>query len=223
MKLLLLPGMDGTGLLFRQLVEALPKHIAPHVHAYDMQKRMGYDALLEALPRIDEPYAILGESFSGPLAIRRAAEDANVRAVILTASFERTPQALLRALAPVSRLLFASPPPRAVVRHVLLGPQANEARIEEVREAISRVRGEVLAHRLQQVAQVDVSRELQGLPCPLLYLQGAHDRLVPAACGRRIAVGRGRILHRLDAGHLLLQTQPSASAEAITTFLRDAP
>lgn len=222
MKLLLLPGMDGTGLLFRSLVEALPKPIAPLVHAYDAQQRLGYDALRAALPTIDEPYAILGESFSGPLAIRRAADDPNVRAIILTASFAEAPRAALRAFAPMSQAVFSAPPPRLVVKHLLLGPHATPALISEVQEAIRRVDASVLAQRLKEVAHVDVRRELAALSCPLLYLQGAHDRLVPASCGAQIATGVGRILHTLDAGHLLLQTQPAASANVITTFLRDA-
>ncbi len=219
MKLLLLPGMDGTGLLFRPLIAALPSHIEPIVHAYDSQRCEDYDTLFAALPTIDEPYAVLGESFSGPLAIRRAAIDPNVRALILTASFARAPRPALAWLARLGRPVFQRPPPRAVVKHVLIGPGATEAGVDEVHAAITQVRGAVLAHRLQQVVQVDVTRELDALRCPLLYLQGKHDRLVPSSCGARITRAAGRSLHSLNAGHLLLQSRAGESAALISNSI----
>lgn len=211
--------MDGTGLLFRRLIRALPSHIEPIVHAYDSQRCADYDALFAALPAIDEPYAILGESFSGPLAIRRAAEDENVRALILTASFERAPRPALAWLSMLSRPVFQRPPPRAVLKHVLIGPYATSDLIDEVHAAIAQVRGEVLSHRLHQIANIDVTRELASVRCPLLYMQGKHDRLVPRSCGERITRGEHRILSTVDAGHLLLQSQPEVSAAGIAQFL----
>ena len=219
MKLLLLPGMDGTGLLFRRLIRALPTGIEPIVHAYDSQRCADYEALFATLPVIDEPHAILGESFSGPLAIRRTAEDKNVRALILTASFERAPRPALAWLAKLSRPVFQRPPPRAVVRHVLIGPYATEELVDEVHTAIAQVHGDVLANRLTQIVNVDVTRQLAGVRCPLFYMQGAHDRLVPRSCGERITQGEHRTLSTLDAGHLLLQSQPEVSAARIAQFL----
>ena len=219
MKLLLLPGMDGTGLLFRRLLCVLPKDIEPIVHAYDMQQLLGYDALFTALPALDEPHAILGESFSGPLAIRRAAQDKNVHALILIASFERAPRPVLSLFSMLSRQLFQRPPPRAVVKHLLIGPCATDDLVDEVHQAIASVRGDVLANRLKQIANVDVRSELAGVRCPLLYLQGKHDRLVPQSCGERITQGQHRTLSTLDAWHLLLQSRPDASAARIAQFL----
>lgn len=219
MKLLLLPGMDGTGLLFRPLLEALPSHIEPIVHAYDRHRCEDYDTLFAALPVINEAHAVLGESFSGPLAIRRAAHDPNVRALILTASFAHAPRPALAWLAKLSQPVFQRPPPRAVVRHVLIGPGATEALIDEVQSTISSVRGDVLTHRLQQVAQVDVTHELARIRCPLLSMQGAHDRLVPSSCSARITRAAGGSLHSLNAGHLLLQSRAGESAALISSFI----
>ena len=72
-RLVLLPGLDGTGLLFEPLLRALPKEIEATVIRYPGDQRLSYDELLEflrdQLPR-DTPFILLGESFSGPLAIR---------------------------------------------------------------------------------------------------------------------------------------------------------
>ncbi|HEX2836088.1 MAG TPA: hypothetical protein VHW00_23995 [Thermoanaerobaculia bacterium] len=91
--LLLLPGLDGTGTLFGEFIAALPPHIAPVVIRYPTDEALSYEELLafieERLP--EGTFAVLGESFSGPLAIELAAKSPRVRAVILCASFVRSP------------------------------------------------------------------------------------------------------------------------------------
>jgi pimeloyl-ACP methyl ester carboxylesterase len=75
--LILLPGLDGTGLLFQPLVAALPEMIKSIVVGYPGDQPLNYEQLLpqvmDALPRSD-PFIILGESFSGPLAMMAAAK-----------------------------------------------------------------------------------------------------------------------------------------------------
>ena len=195
MKLLLLPGMDGTGLLFRRFVEALPSHIEPIVHAYDTQRAEDYDTLFATLPDLDEPYAILGESFSGPLAIQRTARDKNVRAIILASSFERAPRPALALLSMLGRTAFSLTLPRVVARQALLGSQATEDLIDELWNAVAQVRGEVIAHRLQQIAKVDVSTELASLRCPRaqtcvsLHLPSQSERNVDPSSDVHLAQG----------------------------------
>lgn len=73
--LVLLPGLDGTGLLFQPLIEMLPSNIKPIVVSYPPDKLLGYNELLpivlKCLPT-DKSFIVLGESFSGPLALRVA-------------------------------------------------------------------------------------------------------------------------------------------------------
>lgn len=221
MKLLLLPGMDGTGRLFRRFVEVLGPDLAAVVARYDGQTCASQDELSARLPRLDEPHVIVGESFSGPLAVRRAVSDANVRGVVLVASFVRAPRPFLASLATLGPVVFRRPPPRSIARHVLLGTGADDALVDEVREAIASVRAEVLTDRLRQLAVVDVRRELEQLACPLLYLRARRDRLVPAKCGAQIvATGARRTLVDVDTGHLVLQTRPVESAVHVEAFVR---
>ena len=95
MKLLLLPGLDGTGVLFRPLLKSLPDWLEPVVIPYPTQQVLGYDDLLstirQALP-LDEPFLLLGESFGGPLALRLAAsKPPGLKGVILCGSFVTCP------------------------------------------------------------------------------------------------------------------------------------
>ena len=76
MRLLLLPGMDGTGLLFEPLVKALPPSLTARVVAYPPDQLLGYNELLQLVQKSAEEggdFVVVGESFSGPLALMLAA------------------------------------------------------------------------------------------------------------------------------------------------------
>jgi len=71
--LILLPGMDGTGVFFADFAAAMPTELKPLVVAYPNDPKLGYPELealaRAALPR-DQLFILLGESFSGPLLFR---------------------------------------------------------------------------------------------------------------------------------------------------------
>lgn len=101
--LLLLPGLDGTGRLFGPLLRELSAGWHPVVVSYPMDANADYEVLtqlaLRAVPA-DGPLVLLGESFSGPVAIKLAvALGARVQALILCCSFARNPRPGLRRLA----------------------------------------------------------------------------------------------------------------------------
>lgn len=93
--LVLLPGMDGTGLLFRWFLEALPEDVETVVLSYPTRVFAGYDALVDLvrgrLP-VDRRFVMVAESFSGPVALRIAAEmPKGLIGLVLVASFVSGP------------------------------------------------------------------------------------------------------------------------------------
>jgi hypothetical protein len=104
--LILLPGMDGTGDLFEEFVSNLPSWVAPQVVSYPLDQKLSYAQLSERVEAVlpsSEPFAILAESFSSPLAVRIAARGPeNLKPVILCAGFVATP------VGPVARSLEIS-------------------------------------------------------------------------------------------------------------------
>lgn len=74
MKLILLPGMDGTGDLFDPIVSHLSGHCTIEIISYLRDKYLDYEALVsyvkERLQR-SEDYLPLAESFSGTIAYQR--------------------------------------------------------------------------------------------------------------------------------------------------------
>lgn len=216
--LVLLPGMDGTGILFALFVAELPANVRPIVMAYPPTEALGYAELLAwLLPRLPPgPFVVLGESFSGPLALAVAASAPDrVMGVILAASFSESPipRFLRWFLSVVSGLVFLIPPPRFAVRGLLAGLDAPSALVDQTRAAVRSVSPHVLAKRLGEIVRLAASP-----PCsvPILDISGRRDLMVASAARRSLAA---RSSVTLDAPHLVLQREPRAAAEAVERFL----
>jgi pimeloyl-ACP methyl ester carboxylesterase len=163
MKWILLPGFDGTGILFDALLRALPPSIEPVVVAYPAKRACSADELvriaLESLPEA-EPYVLIAESFSGPIALKAAARHARgPSAIVLCASFVQCPMprilaAMLRFCASTLSLRRL---PRWLVRWYLLG-DAGEEVVTLFYRAIGEVSPRVLTHRLSNSMRVSRRR-----------------------------------------------------------------
>lgn len=221
--LVLLPGMDGTGDLFSDFVQALPHDQPFQVVRYPTQEVMGYDALLahvvSQLP--SGPFVLLGESFSGPLALRlAAAQPAQLLGLVLVCTFAQAPVRLPRAIAqalqhaPISRLAaFGSGP-------VLLGLNASAHCRSALAAAIAKVAPRVMSHRAAEVLQVDVSPALPAVQVPVLDLRAQQDRLVPLGAGQVLKRGIRQLTQITIKGpHALLQVQPHEAAEVVRRFV----
>lgn len=224
MKLVLLPGLDGTGRLFAPLVQALPPALEPVVVRYPEREVLDVPALLRAIQVAlpPEPFVLLGESFSGPLAVRVAAQrPAGLRGLVLVASFVRSPVGpLLSGLGRIAARFVAAPLPAAALRYFLAGADAPAGLVAEVSGAIRSVGAPVLASRLRLVLATDVSAELGACEVPVQYLEGARDRLVLPGAAQEVrrAAAFPLELVTLDAPHLVLQRRPVEAAAAIGAF-----
>ncbi len=225
-RMLLLPGMDGTGNLFSDFLAALPAWIQSQVVRYPTQVYLSFPDLLEmvrnATPE-SEPFVLLAESFSAPIAVQLAADPpANLQGLVICAGFITNPitrflRPLLLALA---RLLFRLPLPGFAIRRLLVGLSAAPDLVERVRNAISSVSPRVLARRLRAVLACDVTTYAAKIALPVLYLQASQDRLVgPSAFHALRRLNPNVELAMVAGPHLILQREPLASANAILRFL----
>ena len=221
MKLVLLPGLDGTGILFEPLLRALPQALTPVVQSYPGDVPLSYEELLpvaqSALP-IAEPFILLGESFSGPLALRIAATNpAGLKGVILCASFVRNPvrffPQLCRPL--IQPIIFSSWPPWFRLRALFVG-YSSHAMFELVERAHKIVTAEVMAARAREIIAVNAEEALAACRVPILYVAGGWDRLVPEHNRRRIKQIKPSVkVVVLPSLHMVLQNIPEAAAEVI--------
>jgi pimeloyl-ACP methyl ester carboxylesterase len=224
-QLLLLPGMDGTGQLFAPLLGALGG-VEPVVISYPPDEPLGYGDLLtlvrNRLPH-GRPFILLGESFSGPLALMVAAEaPKGLQGVILCATFAKNPFGWLPACSRhlVRPVLFRMTL-HFVVSKVLLGKSATPELRAQLARARRAVQPAVLAARARAIFNVDVLPQLVSCPVPILYLRGQYDHLLSNQVVRQLSRHKPSIqFTTLPASHLVLQTAPVLSAHAIEAFAR---
>ena len=93
----------ADAIAFERLLAALPSEILPLVISYESTPAQDYDslctfvsALLPTLLQAREPFVLLGESFSGPIAVRVGALAPHCVGVVLVASFVRCPMRVPR-------------------------------------------------------------------------------------------------------------------------------
>lgn len=226
LRLLLLPGMDGSGDLFSDFLAALPAWVHPQVVRYPTQVYLSFPELLQlvrnAIPQ-SEPFVLLAESFSTPLAVQLAANPpANLVGLVICAGYIRSPiRGLLRlVLSAMAGLLLRLPLPGFAIRRLLAGLSAPPGLVEGVRNAISSVSPGVLASRLRSVLACDVTTYAARIAVPVLYLQASQDRLVGASASHAIRRVRPGVELAIIAGpHLIVQREPLAAANAILPFL----
>lgn len=225
--LVLLPGMDGTGDLFEPFLQSLPHNVSVIVVRYPTQDSLNYSQLEsiaeEALPSRG-PLILLGESFSGPIAIALAANLGDrVSALILCCTFARSPSKLLERIAPLSRLVPFELAPNWVTATILLGSNAPLELRDLLRMALRKVSPVVLRGRLQEIATVNVTQQLLSCKMPILYLRATQDALVSSASMDEMLMLRPSIrVANLEGPHCLLQMSPSSAVDAIFDFIADA-
>src|SRR5688572_23801952 len=182
--LVLLPGMDGTGELFAPLVDALGADVSTVVVRYP-DLPLNYVEHLEIartfLPP-DRPYVVLGESFSGPIAVTLAADPPpGMLGYVLCASFVCCPRPILKLLRPTLDLLPPQRVPSVLADYFLLGRYGSEPLRLAHRRVLQNVSPRALTARLNAIANVDVRNELTRAQMPGLYLRATEDRMVPPA------------------------------------------
>jgi pimeloyl-ACP methyl ester carboxylesterase len=222
---ILLPGLDGSGRLFGPLLAAGPRAFDPEPLSFPPDEPLGYDELAALVrPRLPRRrFVLLAESFSGPLAVRLAAErPRGLAALVLAATFLHRPlDALLHPVRGlVGARLFGLPMPAPLVRRFLAGPDAPDALVAEVQRAVAAVSPAVLAHRSTEALTVDARDALAGVEVPILFLAPTRDRLIRRDAHEDVlALRPDAEVAPIEAPHMVLQRCPHASLARIEEFL----
>jgi pimeloyl-ACP methyl ester carboxylesterase len=166
-RLLLLPGMDGTGDLFGPFAAEVSSWATTQIIRYPTQVRLSVDELVEQI-ELDDPVTAIAESFSGVVGIRLAAKHpALVRQLVLVGAFVTPPtgSGLWRLF---GSLPFQRRPPRWAVRAFLAGSDASDELVGQIRsKRIHEHVGDVCFRRLvearqQQVRRSDLAVQIEG-------------------------------------------------------------
>jgi len=218
MRIVLLPGLDGTAKLFNRFIAAAPPDVslaALALPSEDLTYEQLADRIDSTLP--EGQIVLVAESFSGPLALALT-ERRIFAGVVLCNSFVVAPRPwALRWLALPA--LFTLPLPDFLLRRYMVGAGADDALVRALAAAVASVPSAVLASRVRSVLTVDAMNAFARSAVPILYLRGTEDRLVPDSAVRGMAAARHFPIARVPGPHLLLQANPVGAWEAILPFL----
>lgn len=224
-RLVLLPALDGTGLMFEPFVAALQDAAPTAAIAYPQSGPQDYDTLAQFVRTqipAGEDYVLLGESFAGPLVYRIAqADPERCKAAVFVATYLTNPQPkLLKVLSLLPAwLLSFFVRRRVVVRWASLSSAAAREVGAAIAANFARVPPAVFKARLRVIAGENTA-PTRPLELPCLYVRAASDRLVLQnklpdferlcpALEVRVASG----------GHFVLQENPADTAKIVAEFV----
>jgi pimeloyl-ACP methyl ester carboxylesterase len=204
--------MDGTGTLFEPFIKLLPTGFDARVVSYPEDTYLTYQELAERAASfipLDEPYLIVAESYSGPVAILLAARRlGQLRAVVLVASFVSPPRGRFGSCASrfVPVAFFRVAAPAWILRRLLLDRAASPEVVASVRKAVAGVKPDVLSRRLRDALSADFAPLLADCAARIVCLAPDADRLL----GEGSSIP-GTETIRVAGPHLLLQCAPATS------------
>lgn len=224
LQLVLLPGMDGTGKLFEPLLRILPKEIQAKAVAYPESLKSFAQYVQFACHEVSAAGDVLlvAESFSGPIAVAVLRNPPpNLRAIVLVATFAKTPRAFLRRLSMMvpGALIRAFAP--AAIKLFCANGNAYEQVVRCAAGVVSHLPTEMLRERLKLLSELpsDLKSVLEQSSLPILILEPAHDQLVPESSFLSVGLRSSAKVKKIAGPHFLLQCCPKECWSEIEAFL----
>jgi len=222
--IVLLPGLDGTGELFSRFEKALSGAHEVKTIVYPFKEGLGYEVLTEYVHDVlptEQAFVLLGESFSGPIAVTVAAGKVpNLKGLILVNTFLENPRPLLLKFMDFipDRLVFE--PPKAILQWLLKNAEQGAVDAEELRSTISSLSPSLVRTRLSSVAKVAVHAQASKVDVPVCILRSERD----AAISQRIAsqviqTFKKSTVQKFNTNHFLLQSMPNQAAQVVEEFI----
>ncbi len=209
--------------MFAPIIAELDSSVAAIVVRYP-DVPLGYDALIAharlALPATGD-FFLLGESFSGPVAVALAAEgNPRLRGLILSAAFISNPLPWTSPIAPLVEVAPVTGAPASLLTRALLGQFSTPPRRLLIGASLAQTSRTTIRARLRAIAEVDMGDRLAAVTVPILYLRASHDRIVPESAGDLVLrIKPETTLVTVQAPHFLLQVGVSEAARAICAFI----
>lgn len=221
--LVLLPGLHGTARLFQPLRACMSNQFDVLSVSYPGRSLRSYDQLTEYINEcirgIKTPYILLGESFSGPLALMVAqAQPVGLIGVILVATFVTPPSFTIGRFLPWT-LGFHLAKPLYALRQ-FLSRTSHKSLIKAISTELQKTEPRVLAHRIQAVFRVDAVPALISCKLPIVYFRGTRDLIVGKRNLERILLHKPDIeVKYFPTQHFLLQSCPELAWKEIVQFI----
>jgi pimeloyl-ACP methyl ester carboxylesterase len=223
LKILLLPGLDGTGNLFEHFRKLLPSTLTSCVCPLPTDGDQRPESLAQNLAGtylLNDDVVVVAESFSGPVAYELIRNyGSKIKGVVLVSSFLTVPRFLLRLARWLPLRLFPWHwSPSWALRWFCVGSDASEDLVRQIKCAIASAPVPTIAERIRVLSGLSMPREKIRIPC--LYLQPTNDRLVPKWHAAKL----GSLCYDLKVlaipgPHFLLQANPEECVAPLVEFV----
>jgi len=226
--LILMPGLDGTGLSFEPFLKFIPADVNITTICYPPDKILSFEETVECaagqIPAGTSPI-VIAESFSGPVAVRMIGSGrVKAKALILCATCARSPHPFVWRIIRFLRLpLLIRPDMPQLFFKFIIGDDKLIAELKPLWVKVhANVSARVMDQRLSIINNTDVISELKKLNIPCCYLQATEDRLIPSSCLKSFNRFLPHlVVKRIKAPHFILQAAPQACLEAIEEFINE--
>ncbi len=224
--LVLVPGLDGTGDLFKPFLKVLPKELNTLIIRYPKDKVLTFEEIVAVvnnqIPK-NKTILILAESFAGPVVLNLLRNyKFDVKNIIFCTTFSISPRKKLLKLLRVIPLIFLLhlSIPNLILKYFCVGKDASEELTILVKEAIKIVNPEVLASRLRMLVDIDERNSLNRLSSiDCCYIQALEDKLIPNQCINDFIVNLSNLkVKRINGSHFLIQAKPDECWSFIKTI-----
>jgi pimeloyl-ACP methyl ester carboxylesterase len=212
--LVLLPGLDGSGLLFQPFLEQCLEKDQYTVIAYPNDYHIPYaelaDYVASNLPK-NKDIVLLGESYSGPVAIQLANKnELNISSLILVATFSFYPISILKFISlwlPYKYLLHL-PVPDFLLKFMCFDENVDSVTMGLLKTSLTLTPPTIMAMRMSEGIHIDVRKELKLLTIPCTYIKAKHDKLVSIKASQEIKKINDAVkIIEIDGPHFILQTR----------------
>ena len=221
MNILLLPGMDGTGVLFEPFVKAFPNSLDIQVATLIQETDVSFEEQASALlGQVKNNTVIVGESYSGLVAheLAKLAPE-SIKHIVFAASFLVRPSILAKFgnLVP-KRMLDYTLYPKPIVMQVLFGKYRSQYLMELFERAMADVPLDLLEFRIKQLCNLNKVEHSNNIPAT--YLQAEYDSLVSSNAVDVFKKVYPHLDHKTVRGsHFVLQTNPKDSVREVMAII----
>lgn len=222
-KLVLLPGLDGSGELFAPLLSFL-QHFECQIISLPNTTNQNYQFLAEyvltQLPKDD--FILLAESFSGPIAILLSQQrNKNLKGIILVATFISPPRkhlVLLTKILPI-KILLSLPFGCYLYSYLFFDNNLNLFKL--LKQTINTIPTKILKQRLNSIQSLGNLKKLLSISStPALYIQPISDLFVSNNKYHEISKYYDNItLKKIDGSHFIAQVRPRECSAIISEFM----
>ena len=222
LKIVLLPGMDGTGELFAPLLKYFQGYTC-QVIALPQSGPQDYSSLTKyvkkQLPK--QEFVLIAESFSGPIAAKLAQQKiGNLKGVVFVATFLSSPNKALLSLAkqlPI-KILSKLPGARYFIKKFFMGSSAEKHLIDQFISLVDQTPVKILKNRIDVMQKLRYQKFISLIPS--IYILAKSDKLVPDNKAKEFReCFNGLLIKEIDGPHFVLQTEAIELANVIEGFL----